>query len=152
MVPLLCSFIWLLGFMYAFDMKINFYNIVVLAAMFGIGIDISVHIFHRYKEEGVGGVNRVLSSTAGAILSCTLTTLLGFSGLISAWHVGLKSMGYTALIGLSICLISSLLFFPAILLYYESQGIPLCLDKEKEEEAEEEISISIPQPQEAPAE
>ncbi len=149
LTPLLCAFIWLLGFMFISDMKINFYNIVVLPAIFGIGIDDIVHLYHRYNEEGPGSLEKVLNSTGGAIVATTLTTLVGFSGLAFTWHAGLQSMGDLAIIGLTLCLITSILFFPAILLYYEERSMALCKVKEK---TREEFPVFISQPQETPAE
>ena len=42
--------------MYAFDIKLNLYNMVAFPTIIGMGIDNSVHIFHRYQEIGRGSL------------------------------------------------------------------------------------------------
>lgn len=115
MFPLACGAIWMCGTLYLQDLKLNFYNMVALPTIIGMGIDNGVHLYHRYQEEGPGSMPRVLKSTGGAMLLSMLTTMVGFFGLMTAEHPGLNSIGRLALIGLLTCFIAAVLVLPALL-------------------------------------
>ena len=115
LTPLLTALIWIIGFMYAFNIKLNLYNMVAFPTVIGMGIDNGVHIFHRYKETGKGSLRLVLRTTGIALLATSLTTMVGFSGLIPAHHPALTSIGILSLIGLGCCLVTSVTILPALL-------------------------------------
>lgn len=115
MFPLICGATWMCGVMYVFDMKLNFYNMVALPTIIGMGIDNGVHLYHRYREEGPGSLTIVLKSTGGAMFVSMLTTMVGFLGLRMATHPGLNSIGVLALIGLFASFVAAVVVLPAIL-------------------------------------
>ena len=115
MLPLLAGMFWMGGIMYLFGLNINFFNIIVIPTMIGIGIDNGVHIYHRYIKEGAGSVYKTFRTTGIASAMCTLTTMAGFSSLLFITHRGLFNIGRLAVIGLGACLITSVFFLPAIL-------------------------------------
>ena len=63
LTPLLLGVLWMVGAMFVFGMKLNFFNMVVLPSAIGIGVDHGVHIYHRYKEEGPNSLLHVLRNT-----------------------------------------------------------------------------------------
>jgi predicted RND superfamily exporter protein len=105
----------MLGSMTSFGMSLNFYNMVVLPTVLGMGADAGVHIVHRWKAEGRNSVRRVLTTTGEAVTMCTVTTMLGFSGMTASFHPGLRSMGWLAIIGLGSVLAAALVLLPALL-------------------------------------
>ena len=115
MFPLLCGAVWMCGVMYVFSMKLNFYNMVALPTIIGMGIDNGVHFYHRYREEGPGSLRLVLRSTGGAMFVSMLTTMVGFFGLKMATHPGLNSIGVLALIGLFASFFTAVVVLPSIL-------------------------------------
>ncbi|MDA0710052.1 MAG: MMPL family transporter [bacterium] len=115
MFPLVCGTIWMCGTLYSQSTKLNFYNIVALPTIIGMGIDNGVHLYHRYREEGPGSMPLVLKSTGGAMFVSMLTTMVGFLGLMTAQHPGLNSIGKLALIGLLTCFLAAVLVLPALL-------------------------------------
>ena len=115
LTPLLNALMWVVGFMYAFDIKLNLYNMVAFPTIIGMGIDNSVHIFHRYQEVGRGSLRLVLRTTGVALLATSLTTMVGFSGLVPAIHPALSSIGVLSLVGLGSCFITSVTLLPALL-------------------------------------
>lgn len=121
LTPLLLGMLWMIGAMVLFKMKINFFNMVVLPSVIGIGVDHGVHIYHRYKEEGPGSIRYLLKNTGMAILMCTLTTLVGYSGLIMARHPGLNSIGDLAIIGISATFVTATVVLPAMVQGLENQ-------------------------------
>jgi len=123
-LPLVCGAVWMCGAMYLTGMKLNFYNIVALPTIIGMGIDNGLHLHHRYLEEGPNSMPLVLRSTGGAMLVSMLTTMVGFLGLILAAHPGLNSIGELATIGLVTCFVAAVLVLPALLQLLEPRPKP----------------------------
>lgn len=119
MLPLLVGLLWLFGIMMITGMMFNFYNLVVLPAILGIGEDNGVHLAHRYREEGKNSMWDVLSSTGQHITIGSVTTMLGFSGLLFTNHPGLQSLGEIAVIGIGMTLLAALTFLPALIQWLE---------------------------------
>ena len=113
--PLLTAIIWVTGFMYIFDFKVNIYNIVAFPTIIGMGIDNAVHVLHRYREGGPGSLRLVLRTTGVALVATTLTTMVGFAGLVPADHPALYWIGTVTLMGLGCCFITSVTLLPALL-------------------------------------
>ncbi|MDT8369174.1 MAG: MMPL family transporter [Longimicrobiales bacterium] len=113
--PLVFGLVWLGGLMHLFGMQLNLFNIVVLPSVIGIGVDSAVHLHHRYRSEGRGSMYHVLARTGPAIAIATLTTIVGYLGLVLASHPGLDSIGRLAVLGLLATLASALFVFPALL-------------------------------------
>jgi len=96
---------------------------IIIPTIIGIGIDNGVHIYHRYKQEGPGSLRKVLRHTGSAIGISSLTTMVGFSGLIFAFHPGLNAIGELALIGISLTLLAALVILPAVFQLQESRKV-----------------------------
>lgn len=120
--PLTVGLLWMLGSMVVGGVALTFYNLVVLPTILGIGNDGGVHLSHRYQEEGPGSIRRVLRSTGEHITMGAMTNLIGFGGLITSMHPGLRSIGVLAVVGIGATLASTLVFFPALLQVAEDQG------------------------------
>lgn len=122
MIPLLIGFLFLFGIMIVTGFKFNFYNLVVLPAILGIGCDNGVHIAHRYRVEGRNSMWNVLSSTGQHITVGSLTTMMGFAGLLFTAHPGLQSIGVMAVVGIGMTLFTALTFLPALVQLLEDKG------------------------------
>lgn len=121
MLPLVVGLLWLFGIMMMAGMMFNFYNLVVLPAILGIGEDNGVHLAHRYRDEGENSMWSVLSSTGQHVTIGSLTTMLGFSGLLFTNHPGLQSLGEMAVIGIGMTLVAALTFLPALIQLLEDK-------------------------------
>jgi predicted RND superfamily exporter protein len=77
---------------------------------------------HRYREEGRRSLWTVLRSTGEHVTMGTLTTMIGFGGLLLSFHPGLNSMGTLAALGLGTTLIAAIVFLPALLQWMEDAG------------------------------
>ncbi len=106
---------WMLGLMAFNEIWINVFNQAVLATIIGVGIDNVVHIEHRYLDEGPGSLPRVISTTGAAALLASATTAIGFGAAISAHHLGIQSLGWLSIVGLSSTFVASTVFFPCVL-------------------------------------
>lgn len=121
-IPLVIGLLVLFGVMLVQGMMFNFYNLVVLPAILGIGCDNGIHIAARYREEGRGSVRNVLGSTGQHITIGSLTTMLGFGGLLLTAHPGLRSIGVMAVIGIGLALLVALTFLPAMIQWLEDRN------------------------------
>ncbi len=122
MSPIVLGVLLMTLFMMVFRIRLNFYNVVVAATVVGTSIDNSVHIYHRYRELGKGRLMDALRSSGGAALMSSLTNIFGFLGLAFASHNGLKSIGDLAVSGMVACLLTTLVYFPALIQYLEDHN------------------------------
>ncbi|MEX0684457.1 MAG: MMPL family transporter [Balneolales bacterium] len=122
MLPLILGLVSTFGVMMLFDLSFNFYNLVVLPAILGIGNDSGLHLVSRYREEGSGRVWSVLRSTGQHITIGSLTTMLGFAGLLFTSHPGLISIGSLAVVGIGMTLFTALVFLPALIQVLENNS------------------------------
>lgn len=123
LIPLIVGLLWLFGILLVFGLKFNFYNLVVLPAILGIGCDNGVHLAHRFREEGKRNMWEVLSSTGQHITIGSLTTMMGFAGLLFTNHPGLNSIGIMAVVGIGMTLITALTFLPSIVQVLEDKNM-----------------------------
>ncbi|MSR82028.1 MAG: hypothetical protein EXS58_03780 [Candidatus Latescibacteria bacterium] len=119
MASLLAGVVMMGGGMALFDIKLNFFNFVVIPITIGIGVDYAVNIYQRYRLEGPGSVGFVIRRSGGAVALCSLTTIIGYCALIIAQNAALTSFGWMANIGEFTCLFTAILSMPAFLLLIE---------------------------------
>lgn len=106
---------WTLLGMGIFDVRFNLANLIIFPLIFGVGIDYSIHVIHRFLEEGEGAVNLMSKSTGKAILLSAMTTMIGFGSLLVAHHRGIASIGLLLTLGVGSALVASILILPALL-------------------------------------
>ncbi|MDA0378626.1 MAG: MMPL family transporter [Bacteroidetes bacterium] len=121
LVPLAVGVLWMLFLVEIFHARLNFYNLIVLPAVLGIGNDAGVHLVHRYMEMGRGSIRAVLRSTGEHVAMGSLTTMIGFGGLLLSFHPGLQSIGQLAVMGIGATLAAALFFLPALLQWLENR-------------------------------
>ena len=113
------SLLWLAAVFLGLGWKLNFFNIIVLPLLLGMGQDDALHLVERHREEvertGKGNLGRVLREAGGAIFITTVTTVWGFSGILFANHRGLESMAWAAVLGMTLALIASVVVLPLLL-------------------------------------
>ncbi|MFO7566053.1 MAG: MMPL family transporter [Enhygromyxa sp.] len=85
-----------LALMGLWPMRLNFFNVVVMPAVIGLGIDASIHLWHARERAS-------LAATGKASLVAAMTTVAGFSGLLAAEHAGLRSIGEVGVTAIVAC-------------------------------------------------
>ena len=120
--PLIVGVVWMLGFLMATGVRFSFYNLVVLPAMLGIGVDGGVHIVHRFIADGKGSIRRIMTSTGEHVLVGSMTTLVAFAWWLFSHHPGLNSIGQLAVMGIGSVLVAGLVALPALLQLVETWG------------------------------
>lgn len=113
LIPLFCGISLMLSVMGIFKIPFNSMNIFVMLMVVGIGTDYGIHLIHRFYSSG--GEIEKLSHTGSGVLFSALTTIAGFGSLILSHFLGLKSMGYVAILGTFFVLVFTLTLLPAIL-------------------------------------
>lgn len=119
-LPVSTGWLWMLGVMSLLDLSFNAANVVVLPLVLGIGVDAGVHLVHRYQQSAQmrGGVARLQDLTEGtgsAVVIASITTMVGFAGLMLSQHGAMFSLGLMMVIGILACLLSCLILLPAVL-------------------------------------
>lgn len=94
-------------------MKLNFLNFVALPIALGIGVDYGVNVLQRYELVGPGRVREAIERTGGAVVLCSLTTVLGYWALTLSVNRAIASFGIAAASGELACLLSAVLVLPA---------------------------------------
>jgi predicted RND superfamily exporter protein len=120
--PLFLGMTCLAGAMHLFNVHLNFINGAVLTNLLAIAVDNSVHLYHRYEEEGPGSLGFVLRQTGFAAVIATLTNGAGYGALLVAHHEGLRSIGQLAVLGVICTSIGTTVLFPALLALLERMG------------------------------
>ncbi len=113
LIPLVVGVTAMLGLMALLGQKMNFMNVVVFPVVLGYGMGNGVYIIHRFRESG--SALTAVTQTGRAVLASCITTLVGWSSLLTANHRGLESMGVLSSLGIGCVLITSLVLLPAIL-------------------------------------
>lgn len=105
----------LVGIMAIFRLDFNFFNLIVLPMVIGIGIDDGIHLTNTFRRCSEPDMLIDMSRTARAVVLTSLTTLVGFGSIALSRYPGLRSMGYVAIIGISSCLLASIVVMPPVL-------------------------------------
>ena len=116
--PIVLVLIWVLGTMALLGIPYTLITSIITALSIGIGVDYTIHVIHRYREEFAHLRNperaavRTLATTGSALLGSALTTALGFGVLIFAPVEGSQQFGITAAITIAYSLLVSILVVP----------------------------------------
>jgi predicted RND superfamily exporter protein len=127
MFGLLLGILLMAGTMAAAQMKLNFLNFVAFPITFGNGVDYGVNVLRRFSAERDEGaelplaVRRSIEETGGAVVLCSLTTVIGYSTLYVSANRALKSFGAALAISEITCLVAAVLTVPALMLWRKSR-------------------------------
>ena len=116
--PIVLVLIWILGTMALLDIPYGLITSIITALSIGIGVDYTIHVIHRYREEFSRVRNpeeaavRTLATTGSALLGSALTTALGFGVLMFSPLAGIQQFGVTAAIAIAYSLLVSILVVP----------------------------------------
>jgi predicted RND superfamily exporter protein len=102
-------------YLFATHTTINFMNFAALPVTFGIGVDYAINVAQRYYADGERDLAHTLRTTGGAVVLCSLTTLLGYVVLLGSHNRGIRSLGAIASVGELCCLLAAVVVLPALL-------------------------------------
>jgi predicted RND superfamily exporter protein len=110
------------AFLYLAKVKLNFLNFAALPITFGIGVDYAVNMAQRYYADGRRNVAAALRTSGGAVVLCSLTTILGYMALLGSHNQAIRSLGTIGVVGEISCLLAAVLVMPAMWLALRSLG------------------------------
>ena len=116
--PIVLVLFWIVGTMALLGIPYTLVTATITALSIGIGVDYTIHIIHRYREEFARIRNpeiaaiHTLSTTGTALLGSALTTAIGIGMLIFSPVPALQQFGITATIAIAYSLIVSVVLVP----------------------------------------
>ncbi len=118
MGPIVLVLISVLGTMALLGIPYTIITAIITALSIGIGVDYTIHMIHRYREEYARerdperAAVRTLATTGSALLGSALTTDLGLGVLVASPLAASRQFGITAAITIAYSLIVSILVVP----------------------------------------
>ncbi len=97
-LPMLITWIWVLGIMALLHIEFNIVNVMISTFIFGLGDDYSIFVMDGLVQEYKTG-KESLQSVRTSIFLSMVTTISGLGVLIFAEHPALRSIAAIAIIG-----------------------------------------------------
>ena len=116
--PIVLVLISVLGTMALLGIPYTLITSIITALSIGIGVDYTIHMIHRYREEYSVERNpeqaaiRTLGTTGSALLGSAMTTALGLGVLVASPLAASQQFGFTAAITIAYSLIVSTVLVP----------------------------------------
>jgi predicted RND superfamily exporter protein len=120
-LPVAVSALWVMGTMFVLSISLNALTLTVTALTIGLGIDYTIYITQRFREELRGqrpaeAMRRSIESTGVPIFLCALTTWAGFGVLTLSPMPLTQQFGIITAATIAYSFILGLFFFPLFLL------------------------------------
>ncbi len=119
-LALLVGVAWTGGMLALLHVKLNFLNFIALPITFGIGVDYAVNIVERDEHERDALL--VVRRTGGAVILCSLTTLLGYLALVRSTNFAVLKPRRRRGAGEIACLLAAVLVLPAALVWWRRRA------------------------------
>lgn len=125
MVPLLVGMICSLGLTGWTLGRLNLMAAGFGAVLLGVGDDVGILLFSRYRDERQRGRNKAralreaLLGTGPGVVAGSITTAMAFLALAIAPFPGIRDLGLTTGLGLLCCLVATFLLLPPLLLRFD---------------------------------
>ena len=113
LLPVGCGTLWTAGLFALCGWKLNFMNIAILPMLLALGIDFGIYMVHQVHRYSRSQIIEAVQLTGVAIGLSAFTTQLAFGTLALSRNQGLASVGVVTLVGITACLLASLLTLPA---------------------------------------
>ena len=110
-IPMLLSWVWILGIMAIVGIKFNIVNIIVSTLIFGLGDDYSLFVMDGLINQYKTG-RKNLASYKSSIIISAITTIAGLGILIFAKHPALKSIAFISVTGILCVVLMSQVLIP----------------------------------------
>ena len=120
-IPIGLVVAWLYGFMHVFGFGLNFITATIAAVSIGVGIDYSIHMTQRFRQElALVGERTIALRRAGegtglALVASAATSILGFAIMGFAPMPMFASYGILTAIIIFLALVAALLVLPSLL-------------------------------------
>ncbi len=116
-LPMIISWVWILGICALFDIEFNFVNIIVATFIFGLGDDFSIFVtdglLQKYKTK-----SNVLKSFKSAIVLSGITTIIGTGVLYFSKHPAIHSIAVISVVGIACIMLVTLIVQPFVFRFF----------------------------------
>ena len=109
-MPILFSWLIVLGAMVLFDVRFNLISIIISTFIFGIGVDYSIFVMNGL----ISGNDHKLLFHKTAILLSAITLITTVSSMLLATHPAIRSVGFSTLVGLLSAVVLAYVLQPAV--------------------------------------
>ena len=121
-IPIGLVVAWLYALMYLIGFSLNFVTAIIGAISIGVGIDYSIHMTERFREElgraatKMQALRQAANGTGVALVASAVSSIVGFTILGLAPMPMFSSFGFLTAIMIFLALAASLLVLPSLLL------------------------------------
>lgn len=116
-LPMVISWIWILGISHLFEIHFNFINIMLASVIFGLGDDFAIFItdglIAKYKSKST-----VLTSHKTGILLSSISTVVGTGVLYLGVHPAIKSIAPITVLGIAVISQFSFIIQPVLFRFF----------------------------------
>lgn len=112
-LPIVIGLVWMIGMQGLLEIKNDFINVIAYPIIIGIGIDGSVHLYHRYMESK--DIIIAMRSTGKAVTLASATTAVAFGSLLLGQNKAIVGLGLLSIVGITMTYLSCIFALPAIL-------------------------------------
>ena len=119
-MPILLSWLIVLGAMALFGMRFNLINIIISTFIFGIGVDYSIFVMNGLT--GGEKESRLLAYHKTAIFFSAVTLVVTVGSMLFAVHPAIRSVGFSTLVGLVSAVVLSYVVQPAVYGWINRKG------------------------------
>lgn len=121
-IPIGLVVAWLYAIMYLLGFDLNFVTATIGAISIGVGVDFSIHLTQRFREEvsrdgsGMGAIERAAKSTGMALIGSASSSVLGFAIMGFAPMPMFSAYGTLTAVMVFMAAAAALLVLPSLLL------------------------------------
>ena len=117
MIPVAVVILWQPLLMQSGDVNVNIFTAMIGTIVFGIGVDDSIHVMHRIREEGETpeGMASAVEETGQTIFETTITTVSGIAAGFLAAFPGLENFFMLMCLLIIFAFITSTFLLPAVI-------------------------------------
>ncbi len=111
-MPILLSWLIVLGAMVIFGVRFNLINIIISTFIFGIGVDYSIFVMNGLTAGARD--SRLLGYHKTAVFFSAVTLIVTVGSMLFARHPAIRSVGFSTLVGLVAAVVLSYVVQPAV--------------------------------------
>lgn len=127
-VPIGLVVVWLYGVMYIAGFALNFVTAMIGAISIGVGIDYSIHMTERFREEllrnptRLEAIRRAAGGTGVALVASAVSSIVGFTIMGFAPMPMFATYGQITAVMILLALVASLIVLPCLLMLVTSEN------------------------------
>jgi hopanoid biosynthesis associated RND transporter like protein HpnN len=128
LAPLVMGLVLSLGIMGLCGLPLNPANVIAFPLILGVGVDNGVHVLHDHLLRRAAGRATISYPIGRGVLVKALTSMIGFGTLMISSERGLAGLGFSLTLGVGCCMLTALVFLPALLRALGGRPAPAAQD------------------------